>query len=155
MKLFGFPFRKSRNTAAACSYCALAKRARPRLKVSCSACEGASSCCRAALSEAARTAKLAKGDRTSAAASAAAPIGFHLLNVMFLRRAGASLIESNDPARTRETHDASRYGGETFSSAAQDDTAPRPHRTRRLKVLKQEGEKVGRPPYRGAALTSS
>src|SRR3712207_5567505 len=103
MKLFGFPFRKSLKTAAACSYCPLAKRARPRLKVSCSACEGASSC-RAAVSGAAWAAALAKGDRTSAAASAAAPIEFHLLKILFLRRAGASLFESNDPARTRETH---------------------------------------------------
>src|SRR5215213_747758 len=103
MKLSGCPFRKSRKTAAACSYWALAKSARPRLKVSCSACEGASSCC-AARSDAAEAAVLVKGDRTSAAASAAAPMGFHLLKVLFLRRAGASLIEPNDPARTRETH---------------------------------------------------
>src|SRR5215207_6326635 len=92
MKLSGCPFRKSRKTAAACSYCALAKSARPRLKVSCSACEGASSC-RAAGGVAEKAAVLAKGDRTSAAASAAAPIRFHLLKVLFLRRAGASLFE--------------------------------------------------------------
>src|ERR1044071_3462399 len=108
MKLFGFAFRKSRKTAAACSYCALAKSARPRLKVSCSACEGASCC--VARGVAARAAGLAKGDRTSAAASAAAPIEFHLLKVMFLRRAGASLIDANEPARTRETHERRATG---------------------------------------------
>src|SRR5215212_2908123 len=144
MKLSGCPLRKSRKTAAACSYCALAKSARPRLKVSCSACEGASSCC-AARSDAARAAGLAKGDRTSAAASAAAPMRIHLLKVMFLRRAGASLIESNDPARTRETHVRRALRVKLFSQAAQDNTAPGARRTRRSKARGKEGAKAKRP----------
>src|SRR5215204_4681522 len=122
MKLSGCPFRKSRKTTAACSYCALAKRARPRLKVSCSACEGASSCCDVG-GVAARAVVLAKGDKTSAAASAAAPMRFHLLKVLFLRRAGASPIESSDPARTRQTHMRRALMVKLFCQAAQDNTA--------------------------------
>src|SRR5947209_492899 len=80
MKLLGWSLRKSRKTVAAWSYCPLAKSARPRLKTSCSACEGVSSCCGARAVEAARTAAV-KGAKTSAAASAAAPIRFHVLKV--------------------------------------------------------------------------
>src|SRR5690348_13816243 len=81
MKLLGWSLRKSRKTVAAWSYCPFAKRARPRLNVSCSACEGVSSCC-GERSAAADETDAVKGAKTSTAASAAAPIRFLILKVL-------------------------------------------------------------------------
>src|ERR1043166_4921087 len=123
MKLLGWSLRKSRKTAAACSYCPLAKSERPRLKTSCSACEGASSW--GVGVEAARTAAAEKGAKTSAAASSAAPIRLHVLKVVPPK--GRCESERIVQRRRAAGRAATR---ETLDSFAQDNTASRARATR-------------------------